>query len=78
MNLFEVMELGPIIVCDEDLGILITYNASYFNLFIIDGDRFKCTDCRYVGLRETQDIWDIVKEGERYLEDVLKEIEDEK
>lgn len=38
MNLFEAMEYGPIVACDEERGLLLTVNGSYFNLWVIHGE----------------------------------------
>lgn len=47
MNIYDVLELGPIVAQDAELGILITINGSYLNLFIErDFGRYENTDCR--------------------------------
>lgn len=33
MNIHEVLEYGPIVAGDEELGILITVNGAYFNVW---------------------------------------------
>ena len=45
-NIFELLEYGPIVLCDEDLGLVWTINGSYLNIWVLRGDEFEGTDCR--------------------------------
>jgi|GEM_PF-3597167 len=46
-NLFEVMHHGPIVLADEDSGVLITINGAYLNWWNSDSKGlYDCADCR--------------------------------
>lgn len=43
-----MLDYGPIVGHDEELGLLVTVNGAYLNLWIERGDTFENTDCRHV------------------------------
>lgn len=56
MNIYEVLEYGPIVACDEDFGCLVTINGSYLNLWVLQRqpyprgpESWTNTDCRTWG-----------------------------
>ena len=77
MNLFEVLELGPIVAQSEEMNLIVTINGSYLNLFSVGYNGFKNIDCRsFYGIELGKISWVKAKElGEQYIQDVLKEEE---
>lgn len=45
LSLWDVLEYGCVVAHDEDLGMVLTVNGAYFNLFYTDGEGFRCVDC---------------------------------
>ena len=47
MTIWQVMDYGSVVAHDEELGIIITVNGSYFNSFYTLGDQrgWRCLDC---------------------------------
>lgn len=47
MTIYEVLESGPICAGSEELGLLVTVNGSYVNLWVSDGTGgWTNTDCK--------------------------------
>lgn len=74
-NIFDVLELGPICAADAELGLLVTVNGSYLNLWVSDGKgMFSNTDCRYLnsqnGLYSVTGA-EMIDKAEEYLKDVI-------
>ncbi len=72
MSIYEVLGYGPIIACNEDLGLLVTVNGAYYNLWVLnhrDGN-WTNTDCSSPGAPDSlyPDLWKVVKKGEKRLE----------
>lgn len=51
MNIHELLGYGPVVAGAEDLGVLVTVNGAYLNLWAGDGERFENTDCRHLPSR---------------------------
>lgn len=71
-----MLDYGPIVGHDEELGLLVTVNGAYLNLWIERGDTFENTDCRHVqsrtdgrDLREVS-VAEAVELAEEWIEDV--------
>ena len=78
MNVYDVLEYGPIVAADEDYLLLITINGAYLNLWLYDGNDYKCLDCR----PPTADLYTLtvsqaIDEAKAYLEDSVKIDEDD-
>ena len=78
MNIYEVLEYGPIVAADEDYSLLITINGAYLNLWAYDGSEYKCLDCR----PPSDDLYTLtvsqaMDQAEAYIQDTLKGEEDE-
>lgn len=86
-TIFEVLEQGPIVAGDEDMGYLVTINGSYLNLWssIVEERRpgtympvvvWNNIDCRPTGQdmysMTSAKAWDL---GKEYLREVLSDIE---
>jgi hypothetical protein len=41
MNIYDVLEYGPIVAQNEEFGVLITVNGAYFNVWIGRDGRFE-------------------------------------
>ena len=79
MNIFEVMQYGPIVACDEELGLLVTVNGAYFNLWVSRGDgEFENTTCSSPGAPDTESplLWKTVKRAEKRLKEWISEDEE--
>ena len=74
MNLFEVLELGPIVAQNEEMSLIVTINGAYLNLFVIEGNEFKHIDCRsFAGIELSEISWVKATElGEQFLQDVIE------
>ena len=77
MNIYEVLDYGPIMAQNEELGILITVNGSYFNIWVDRGNsKFENVDC--VSLGNGMDglygikTTDLIKKAEEILDEVIK------
>lgn len=52
ISLYEVIDMGPIVAKDEELGLLVTVNGAYLNLWVarhlaqLACPRWDNTDCR--------------------------------
>jgi len=79
MNIYQVLEYGPIVAADEDYCLLVTIiNGAYLNLWAYDGSEYKCLDCR----PPSDDLYPLtvseaMDQAKTYLEDTLKGEEDE-
>ena len=78
MNVYEVLEYGPVVAADEDYSLLVTVNGAYLNLWAYDGSEYKCLDCR----PPSSDLYTLtvsqaMDQAKTYLEDVLKEGEED-
>ena len=78
MNIYEVLEYGPIAAADEDFCLLVTINGAYLNLWAYDGSEYKCLDCR----PPSDDLYTLtvsqaMDQAKAYLEDTLKEGEED-
>lgn len=51
MSVHQVLAYGPIAGHDEKLGVLVTVNGAYLNLWVGREDRFENTDCRHLASR---------------------------
>jgi hypothetical protein len=81
-NIYDVLELGPIVAQDEDMGCLITINGSYLNFWVErDFGRYENTDCRSFSETELNTLtWvQAMDIAEKYLKEVIFEatIQDE-
>lgn len=80
MNIYEVLEYGPIVASNEEFGILITVNGSYFNLWYgVDGE-YNSTDCYSLGADNGLyglKIVDIMERASKILNDVINEVNNE-
>ena len=46
-NIYDVLELGPIVASDAEYGLVVTINGSYLNLWVErELGRYENTDCR--------------------------------
>lgn len=46
-TIYDVLESGPIVAKNEELGLIVSINGSYLNLWVSDGDGgWNNTDCR--------------------------------
>ena len=73
MNIYQVLEYGPIVASEEDYSLLVTVNGAYLNLWAYDGSEYKCLDCR----PPSDDLYTLtvsqaIDQAKAYLEDVLK------
>ena len=79
--LFLIDEYGPAIATNEDYGLLITLNGSYFNLWVQKGDDdYENTEAFAVDGRADlakDRFWDIVKVGQDLLEEIIEPDEDD-
>ena len=78
MNIYEVLEYGPVVAADEDYCLLVTVNGAYLNLWAYDGSEYKCLDSR----PPSDDLYTLtvsqaMDQAKTYLEDVLKGEDDE-
>lgn len=74
-TIYDVLDLGPICACDPELGLLVTVNGSYLNLWVGDlKGGFTNTDCRYLnsenGLYSVTGA-EMIDKAEAYLQDVI-------
>jgi len=46
MTIFDVLSNGPIVACDEELGLLVTINGSYLNLWASRRDGWENVECQ--------------------------------
>jgi len=78
MTLYEVLEYGPIVAQNEELGILITANGSYLNFWIAEShDQWTNTECRSFDFDGNKCIMDlslskVVEKAEQWLDEVLE------
>lgn len=76
MTLFEMISFGPVVAGNEELGLYVTVNGSYFNLWVQRGDNdFENTDCR--ALSSENGLYSItaaeaIERGERALRDWIR------
>lgn len=80
MNIFEVMEYGPICAGDQEFSILITVNGAYLNLWVGDVvDGFHNTDCRSLEVPDDGNglyaitAANMKDQAEEYLKDIIGE-----
>ena len=84
MTIFEVLGYGPIVACDEELGLLVTVNGAYFNLWVKEGrnrpvsieqDQWVNTTCSSPGAPDSlyPDLWKAVRRGEKRLAEWITE-----
>ena len=78
MNIYEVLEYGPVVATDEDYCLLVTVNGAYLNLWAYDRSEYKCLDCR----PPSDDLYTLtvseaIDQAKAYLEDTLKGEEDD-
>ena len=74
MNIYEVLEYGPVVAADE----VVTVNGAYLNLWAYDGSEYKYLDCR----PPSDDLYTLtvseaIDQAKTYLEDTLKEGEED-
>lgn len=75
MTIFDVLAYGPIVSGNEELGLLVTVNGSYYNLWVSRGDgKWENTDCASPGAPDSNypDLWKAVSKGEKRLEEWVK------
>ena len=80
MNMYEAFDYGPIVAMDSEWGLMVTYNASYFNLWVLRGENeWGNTECMHVSdsIRENQDIWQICTRASKWITETIKESIDE-
>jgi hypothetical protein len=74
-TLSEMLEYGPIVASDAELGLYITVNGSYYNLWVGDGSTFENTDCTPVGRGfdglHGADCAEVIERAERWLNDLI-------
>ena len=76
-TLNEMLSYGPIVASNEELGLYVTVNGSYYNLWVGDGVTFENTTCTPVdrgfdGLHGA-DCAEIIETAEKHLEDWINE-----
>lgn len=80
MNIFEAMEYGPIVASNEELGLFVTANGSYLNLWVLNGQELTNTDCR--SFDDAQDLpngimslslLEVTNRAEAYLNEAMNE-----
>ena len=83
LNVFEMLDYGPIVAKNEELGLLVTVNGSYLNLWVLqeldsDGTTFQNTDCRNLsadnGLYGLE-IVELMDRAEKWLKEISEEQE---
>jgi hypothetical protein len=81
LTLWDVLEYGCVVAHDEDLGMLLTVNGAYFNLFSKAGERYACIDC-YATDFDSHGLYDesdksrlvvIMERGRKLIDDLLTE-----
>lgn len=83
-SIFEVMEYGPIVFSDEETGVLITVNGSYFNWWYRRGRRsdgtptWENTECRATGLdrglyEPSATLKSLMDRAEQWFQEVMSE-----
>lgn len=79
MTISEVMDYGSICACCEELGLYITVNGSYLNLWVGSPESgFENTDLR----ARSKDLYDttgaeMIDEAVKYLKEVIEESNEE-
>ncbi len=74
MNVYDVLEYGPIMAADEDYSLLITINGAYLNLWLHDGNQYKCLDCRPPSADlYTLTVSQAMDEAKSYLENAVRD-----
>lgn len=86
-TLYEVLEYGPIVLADEDLGVLITINGSYLNWWNASkwdyasnaSLAYKCADCRSFSDKNLASLsWAAAQElAQEWFNETTKEVSDE-
>lgn len=78
-TLNEMLEYGPIVASDAELGIYVTANGSYLNLWVGCAERgFDGVDCKSFSLDGNKSIMDmpmrwVVEKAEEWIQEGLKE-----
>ena len=78
-TIFDVLEYGPIVAADEELGVLITVNGSYYNIWVGYDGMYNNTDAHSVGV----DVYGkakfgaVVKAAEKILEEIRGNVDED-
>ena len=80
-SIYDVIEMGCIVAANEELGIIITVNGSYYNCWtgdVVNG--FECTDRRSTGFKNGlygADFVTVLDSAKEYLDDIMNEVDED-